>query len=145
MTEWTTEDVREIFARARSVLVGPSNRGYAEFDAWLAAHDAQVAARAHLEGHREGYQTARGDLLSGAFIGGPTYEALRDSYTGQRIALEAAIKALREAAEEADHEWVKYHTGWSSNPAHEPELAAPSWALKWLRARADRLARGGQP
>ena len=36
--------------------------------------------------------------MSGAFIGGPTYEALRDSFTGQRIAKEARRDALTEAA-----------------------------------------------
>ena len=41
------------------------------------------------EAGRAGYETARQDMISGAFIGGPTYEALRDSFTGRRIAEEA--------------------------------------------------------
>jgi hypothetical protein len=45
--------------------------------------------------HREGYETARADLTSGAFIGGPTYEALRDSFTGREI----AARALEDVAD----------------------------------------------
>jgi hypothetical protein len=44
---------------------------------------------------REGYQSARADMVSGAFVSGPTYRALRDSHTGRQIAKEA----LRMAAE----------------------------------------------
>ena len=59
---------------------------------WLAG----VKAEARAEGHKAGYRSARADMLSGAFIGGPTYEALRDSFTGQQIA--------REAREPASHD-----------------------------------------
>lgn len=52
------------------------------FDLWLESHDSAVRA----EGHRQGYETARQDMISGAFVGGPTFEALRASFTGQRIA-----------------------------------------------------------
>jgi hypothetical protein len=70
-----------------------------EFDAWLEAHDREVKA----QGHREGYETARQDMISGAFVGGPTFEALRASFTGQRIARDAEAvgyqKALQRASE----------------------------------------------
>jgi len=49
------------------------------------------------EVHRLGYERARQDMISGAFIGGPTYEALRDSFTGKKIAEEAVDKAFRDA------------------------------------------------
>ena len=81
----------------------------------LAARDRRVRA----EGYREGYETARGDLVSGAFVGGPTYEALKASLAGRQIAKEA----LREAARDL-----------------------PTWeagnevrAYTWLRDRADQI------
>lgn len=58
----------------------------------LAAVAPLIAAQAH----REGYETARADMVSGAFISGPTYEAVRDSFTGRQV----AAQALRDAAEE---------------------------------------------
>lgn len=50
----------------------------------LEQHDRQVQQR----GFRKGYEMARQDMLSGAFIGGPTYEALKHSHAGHRIAAE---------------------------------------------------------
>jgi hypothetical protein len=58
----------------------------------LQIHDQAVAVKAH----HAGYEAARQDMVSGAFIGGPTYEALRDSFTGQRIAAEAVEEFKRE-------------------------------------------------
>lgn len=49
------------------------------FDRWLEAHDREVRA----EGHRQGYETARQDMISGAFVGGPTFEALRAELAAQ--------------------------------------------------------------
>lgn len=43
------------------------------------------------EAARAGYEAARQDMISGAFVSGPTYEALRDSFTGRKIAAEAWI------------------------------------------------------
>lgn len=51
-TEWTTEDVREEFAHSMMLhpyYDGGSDdivQGREDFDAWLAAHDAEVAAKA---------------------------------------------------------------------------------------------------
>jgi len=139
MAEWATSDVRA------AAIYGPTRDGlqYPEkevrerlradgFDRWLAAHDAEVAAKALREGHREGYNTARGDLTSGAFIGGPTYETLRDSYSGRQIAKDA----LEEAASIAE--------GLDFGPA--PAFSQPA-AHKWgalkaaerIRARAAEL------
>lgn len=78
------------------------------FRRWLAEHDRQVRAKAH----REGYETARGDLVSDAFIGGPTYEALKESYTGRRIAAEAWDEG-------ADHCRAKTHAN------YQPRLSNP--------------------
>lgn len=65
----------------------------------LAVVVERIKARARAEGFREGIHTARADMLSGAFVGGPTYEALRDSHTGQRIATEARAEGAAEAGE----------------------------------------------
>lgn len=63
------------------------------------ADEFRAAVRtALMEAARAGYETARQDMISGAFIGGPTYEALRDSFTGRRIATEA----VEEFKEETD-------------------------------------------
>ncbi|WP_300345168.1 hypothetical protein [Nesterenkonia sp.] len=91
MTDYTYTDAdwRE---NAKYGLVGVTADDATEhWDRWLAEHDAKVRA----EALREGYQSARADLLSGAFIGGPTYEALRDSFTGQKIAAEEREKAAQ--------------------------------------------------
>lgn len=48
-TEWTTEDVRAVVREASRANDGMPNdvaRAETEFNAWLAAHDAEVAARA---------------------------------------------------------------------------------------------------
>lgn len=58
-------------------------------------------AKTKAEGHRDGYETARGDLVSGAFVGGPTYEALRDSFTGRKIAADAWDEGVRTALDYA--------------------------------------------
>ncbi|MEN6343813.1 MAG: hypothetical protein ABFE16_00815 [Armatimonadia bacterium] len=79
-----TETVRAASARAI---------GTDWFDRWLGAHDREVRA----EGHRQGCETARQDMISGAFIGGPTFEALRASFTGQRIARDIVELAAQEA------------------------------------------------
>lgn len=56
-----------------------------EWEAHLDEEMAHALAPVLRRAHEEGYQTARADMVSGAFIGGPTYEALRLSFTGQRI------------------------------------------------------------
>lgn len=48
------------------------------------------------EAHRDGYNTARDDILSGAFVGGPNYEAVALSPVGKKIRLEA-LRAAHEA------------------------------------------------
>lgn len=82
MSDYTpsTEEVREMYWECS----GEPRRGaksWAEFDRWLASVKA--------EAHRDGYDTARQDLVSGAFVEGPTYEALRGSATGHKIAADA--------------------------------------------------------
>lgn len=71
--------------RTRYATYGGGGRipdeGRPEFDRWL----QKVQTVARQEGHRIGYETARYDMVSGAFVGGPTYEALRESFTGQKI------------------------------------------------------------
>ena len=57
----------------------------------LKIHDDAVARKAY----RAGYEMARQDMISGAFIGGPTYEALRDSFSGRQIAADAVKEHLR--------------------------------------------------
>jgi hypothetical protein len=139
MAEWTTEDGLVAFLDEWVDDLAPLNRGAFRPAARallsrLAAHDAEVAAKALREGHREGYNTARGDLTSGAFIGGPTYETLRDSYSGRQIAKDA----LEEAASIAE--------GLDFGPA--PAFSQPA-AHKWgalkaaerIRARAAELTR----
>lgn len=83
----------------------------------------RVIQQAKAEGHREGYETARKDMVSGAFIGGPTYEALRKSFTGRRIASEA----LRESADQTPMDCY--------DPRHFADL---------LYTRADRIAAGNE-
>lgn len=77
---------------------------------------AAVLPEVRAQAHRAGYEMARADMVSGGFIGGPTYEALRDSFTGRQIAQEA----LRDAAHA-----IRITDGYGSD---------------WLRERAARLA-----
>lgn len=65
---------------------------------------AAVLPEVKRESHRAGYETARDDMVSGAFIGGPTYAALRDSFAGRQIAKEALERAANEA-------WMNRHSG----------------------------------
>ena len=53
----------------------------------LAAHDREVA--------RAGYQAAREDVIGGAFVAGPTYEALKNSHSGRWIAAETLEAEVR--------------------------------------------------
>lgn len=91
MTEYTPtpEEVRGWITEHKFAAFGE------RFDRML----ANVKAEAFREGHREGHKTAREDLVSGALIGGPTYEALRDSFTGQQIWKEAQRAAEIEKGE----------------------------------------------
>jgi hypothetical protein len=65
---------------------------------------AAVLPEVRAQAHRAGYEMARADMVSGGFIGGPTYEALRDSFTGRQIAQEALERAANEA-------WMNRHSG----------------------------------
>lgn len=67
---------------------------------WLAAHQAAVIraagwrseveiAKAQRESFREGYRDAREDIMSGAFIGGPNYEAFKATFAGRKAMAEA--------------------------------------------------------
>lgn len=47
-----------------------------------------LVAKHNREIHKQGYECARDDMVSGAFIGGPNYEALKNSYTGRQIILD---------------------------------------------------------
>ena len=56
----TTEDVRFTYAAEREEQTGiRSNEWGRRFDAWLAEHDAQVAARAWDEGFTRGFYAAQ--------------------------------------------------------------------------------------
>jgi hypothetical protein len=83
---------------------------------WFARHDQGV----RIQGHRAGYETARQDMVSGAFVGGPTYEALKNSFTGQWIVRDAKTELLRELAD-------------GSGPFDRPDRA-------YLRAKAAQTA-----
>ena len=80
----TTAQVRDQFAAYEDPTMRDT-RTYEEegelFDRWLAAVEADA--------FREGYDTARQDMVSGAFVGGPTFKALKNSPAGRRIAVEA--------------------------------------------------------
>lgn len=63
---------------------------------WLAAHQAAViraagwvSAAERREVGREAYRTAREDIMSGAFIGGPNYDAFKASFAGRKAMAEA--------------------------------------------------------
>ena len=51
----TTEDVREDYAIGRNEVIGAGwySQHRAEFDSWLAAHDAAIAHAAWSEGHTQ--------------------------------------------------------------------------------------------
>lgn len=100
MSEYTptTEDVRKHYSLGAYEFSPGDGKQHPDeylpgFDWWLAAHEAKVKR----EGHREGYDAARQNMASGAFVGGPTYEAVRDSFTGRRIAAEAQTHARKTA------------------------------------------------
>lgn len=109
---------------------------------WLAVHDRATNAK----GFRAGYEAARGDLISGAFVGGPTYEALKASYSGRQIAAEA----LREAADEI--EWKRpgvspctpnfEHCCGSEASCGAMQSSFKVVGAQWLRDRADRIEGG---
>jgi hypothetical protein len=86
----TTEAVKDAFLE---IPWTNPQRAAEGFDAWLEG----IKREAKADGHREGYATAREDMVSGAFIGGPTYEALRASFSGQRIRRDALEIAAQEA------------------------------------------------
>lgn len=52
-----------------------------EFKLWL----ERIRSEARSEGYRQGVDTARSDMVSGAFIAGMTYETLKASFSGRKI------------------------------------------------------------
>lgn len=98
-TQSDLSDLAEIIARAHfdGHETGPCDLTPEALDR-IAETVAVLLTQARTEGHVEGYETARADLTSGAFVGGPTYEVLRDSFTGRRIAQEALTTAADELA-----------------------------------------------
>lgn len=68
----TTEEVRSSFASNQFVQRGEfefellaEDEAGAEFDRWLAAHDAEVAAKAWDEGHDAGWNSRHDDAIRG--------------------------------------------------------------------------------
>ena len=52
---------------------------------------------------------------------------------------EVRAQAVKDAADEANLAWLAYRPhGWGSNAEDQEALKAFVWALKWLRARAER-------
>lgn len=67
----TTERIADAYCNARAHLFGPPDewkKRRAEFDRWLAAHDAQVKAAAWDEGYRSGEGNAAASFRAGARI-----------------------------------------------------------------------------
>ena len=114
----STRDVRSVYGGpygAGTERVHPER--LSEFDRWLTQHDAEVRR----DGHREGYKTARQDLISGAFVSGPTYEALRDSFTGQQVAKEVRKQVAEEIAVEVESnvDWSNGRYDYGDNEGYE--------------------------
>lgn len=82
--------------------------------------------RGMVEAGKVAVQTHRADMASGAFIGGPTYEALKKSFTGRQIAAEALREAARDAETALLDEMV-------------PESVKQTDFIAWLRKRAAKV------
>lgn len=60
-------------------------------------------------------------------------------YASQPTVAEVRAQALKDAADDANLAWLEYRpNGWGSNAEDQEALNAFLWALKWLRARAER-------
>lgn len=52
---------------------------------------------------------------------------------------QVAARALREAVETANREWLRFQAAWGSNPTDQAALKVLTKALAWLNDRADRI------
>lgn len=105
------------------------------------ARAAIAAAEPYIrrEAGREGYRTARDDIMSGAFIGGPNYDAFKATFAGRKMRrewLEGLIAKYEAEAERNQRGFIP--RVFDGTPM--PDISDAAGAARRLRAE---LAEGG--